>query len=129
MRFMLTDKNFNNEVYADFLHRPLVGVKQPIYLIVDGHSVHPSRAVKQFVLSTQRRLRLFFLPPYSPEVNPDEQVWNAVKNQRVGRAAPRSKAELKSLLVSALFALHKLPGIIKSFFEHPDTRYALGEAE
>jgi hypothetical protein len=47
----------------------------------------------------------------------------------VGRAAPRTKAELKSLLVSALFALQKLPMMIKSFFEHPDTRYALGEAQ
>jgi len=129
MRFMLTDQNLNNEVYVEFLRRLLVGAKQPIYLVVDGHSVHRSRAVKRFVISTEGRLRLFFLPPYSPEVNPDEQVWNNVKNQRVGRAAPRSKAELKSLLVSALFALQRLPQRIKSFFEHPDTRYALGEAQ
>jgi transposase len=129
MRFMLTDKNVNNEVYVEFLRRLLVGAKQPIYLVVDGHSVHRSRAVKKFVLSTEGQLRLYFLPPYSPEVNPDEQVWTNVKNQRVGRATPRSKAELKSLLVSALFALQKLPQKIKRFFEHPDTRYTLGEAE
>ena len=129
MRFMLTDQNVNNEVYVEFLRRLLVGARQPIFLVVDGHSVHRSRAVKRFVLSTEGRLRLFFLPPYAPEVNPDEQVWNAVKNQRAGRAAPRSKAELKSLLASALFALQKLPRRIRSFFEHPDTRYALGEAQ
>ena len=129
MRFMLTDKNVNNGVYVEFLRRLLVGAKQPIFLVVDGHSVHRSRAVKQFAISTEGKLRLFFLPPHSPEVNPDEQVWNAVKNQRVGRAAPRSKTELKSLLVSALFALQKLPGKIRSFFQHPDTRYALGQAQ
>ncbi len=105
MRFMLTEWNVNNEVYVEFLRRLLVGAKQPIYLVVDGHSVHRSRAVKRFVLSTHGRLRLFFLPPYSPEVNPDEQVWNAVKNQRAGHPAPRSKDELKKILMSALFAL------------------------
>lgn len=129
MRFMLTDQNVNNEVYVEFLRRLLVGAKPPIFLVVDGHSVHRSRAVKRFVVSTEGRLRLFFLPPYAPEVNPDEQVWNVVKNQRVGRAAPRSKTELKNRLVSALFALQKLPQKIKSFFEHPDTRYALGEPQ
>lgn len=85
--------------------------------------------MKQFVISTEGKLHLFLLPPYSPEVNPDEQVWNAVKNQRVGHAAPRSKIELKSLLVSAPFALQKLPRKIRSFFEHPDTLYALGEVQ
>lgn len=129
MRFMLTDRNVNNEVYVEFLRRLLAGAKQPIFLVVDGHSVHRSRAVKRFVLSTEGRLRLFFLPPYSPETNPDEEVWNAVKNQRVGHAAPRSQAELKSLLVSALCALQKPPRLIKSFFQHLDTRHALGEAQ
>jgi transposase len=126
---MLTGKNLNNEVYVEFLRRLLVGAKQPIYLVVDGHSVHRSRAVKKFVLSTEGRLRLFFLPPYSPELKPGEQVWNNDKSQRVGRATPRSKTELKSLLVSTMVALQKLPQKIKKFFEHLDTRYALGEAE
>lgn len=56
-------------------------------------------------------------------------MWNAVNNQRVGHGVPPSKAELKSLLISALFALQKLPHKIRSFFQHPDTRYALGEAQ
>jgi transposase len=129
MRFMLTDQNINNEVYVEFLRRLLTGATQPVFLVVDGHPVHRSRAVKRFVLSTEGRLRLFFLPPYSPEVNPDEQAWNAVNNQRTGRAAPRSKDELKRILMSALFALQRIPRKIRSFFEHPDTRYALAEAE
>lgn len=70
MRFMLTDKNVNNEMYVEILRRLLVGANKPVLLVVDGHSVHRSRAVKQFVISTKGKLRLFFLPPYSPEVNP-----------------------------------------------------------
>ena len=129
MRFMLTESNVNNEVYVEFLKRLLVGAKQPVFLVVDGHSVHRSRAVKDFAASTEGRLQLFFLPPYSPQVNPDELVWNAVKNQRVGRAAIRTKQDLKRVLVSAMCALQKLPAKIKSFFQHPDTNYILVGAE
>ena len=82
MRFMLTESNVNTGVYEEFLKRLLVGAKQPVFLVVDGHSVHRSRALKDFATSTDGRLQLFFLPPYSPQVNPDELVWNAVKNQR-----------------------------------------------
>ena len=58
-------------------------------------------------------------------MNPDELVWNAVKNQRVGRAAIGTKQDLKRVLVSAMCALQKLPGQIKSFFQHPDINYIL----
>ena len=129
MRFMLTASNVNNAVYVEFLKRLLVGAEQPVFLLVDGHSVHRSRAVKDFVASTKGRLRLFFLPPYSPQVNPDEQVWNVVKNHKAGRATPRTKDALKRILLSALHALQKLPATIQGFFRHPDTRYALASVE
>jgi transposase len=51
---------------------------------------------------------LFFLPPYSPQLNPDELVWNDVKNNVVGR----------------LRFLQKRPDRVRSFFRSPDTRYA-----
>lgn len=70
----------------------------------DGHPVHRFRAVKPFVISAQGRLRLFFLPPCSPEGSPGERVGSAVRNYRAGHAALRSKAGLKGRLVSALFA-------------------------
>jgi len=46
-----------------------------------------SKAVKQFVESTHGRLRLFVLPAYSPQLNPDEWVWKNVKHDRVGRTS------------------------------------------
>lgn len=85
--------------------------------------------MKKFVISTQGRLLLFFVPPDSPEVHPDEQVWNAEKHQRAGRAAPRSETELKCLPVSARFALQRLRRQVRGLFEHSDTLYAAGEVE
>lgn len=124
MRFMLTEQRVNNKLYIEFLQRLLKGVSKPIFLILDGHPVHRSRAVKAFAASTQGKLRLFFLPAYSPELNPDEQVWHEVKYRRVGRQGPRTKDNLRRLLLASLHALQRLPEQIRSFFRLPDTRYA-----
>ena len=124
---MLTEARVDNALYVEFLQRLLKGVSSPVFLILDGHPVHRSRVVREFAASTEGRLRLFFLPGYAPELNPDEQVWNEVKYRRVGRRSPRTKEQLRSLLNSALVALQKLPHLIRSFFRLPGTRYAAAE--
>jgi transposase len=124
MRFMLTEERVNNVLYIEFLKRVLTGATKPIFLILDGHPVHRSKAVKEFAASTGGMLRLFYLPGYSPELNPDEQVWNEIKYRKVGRRFARTKEELKRLLYASLHALQKMPARVRSFFQLPDTRYA-----
>ena len=85
LRFMATENRLMADVFCDFLKRLIAGTTRPVYLIVDNHPVHRSKAVKQFVESTKGMLRLDHLPPYSPKLNPDEQVWNYVKNHNLGR--------------------------------------------
>ena len=55
-------------------------------MILDNVSFHKSQIVKDYVASLEGRLKLFFLPGYSPELNPDEWVWKNVKNDQIGRA-------------------------------------------
>lgn len=82
LRFSTFTGTMNADTFIAFCRRLLHDDSAPVFLIVDGHPVHRSRAVKAFVDSTGRRLRLFFLPPYSPELNPDEWVWKNVKHDR-----------------------------------------------
>lgn len=125
LRFMVVEGAMNGEKFRDFLKRLMHGASKPVFLIVDGHPSHRSRKVKEFVGSTQGMLRLFFLPPYTPEANPDELVWNNLKNQGIGRRALSGGVqELKRLVVSHLRMLQKTPRLIRGFFEHPHTRYA-----
>lgn len=124
MRFMVREGRVTAAVFMEFLRRLLHGATRPIYLILDGHSVHTARAVRDFVATCEGRLRLFFLPPYSPELNPDEQVWNHVKHHGVGRACIRGKAELKAYVQTVLHRIQKSPLLIQMFFLLPDTRYA-----
>jgi transposase len=124
MRFMITTGKVNAERFIEFLQRLLHNATTSIFLILDGHPVHRSRAVASFVKSTQGKLRIFFLPGYSPELNPDEQVWNHVKHHGVGRTTLESRSHLLHRAKSRLFSLQRRPETIRSFFQLPDTRYA-----
>jgi transposase len=124
LRFMVVKGKVNGPKYVEFLRRLLHHAEGPIFLIVDGHPVHKSRVVKEFVAATKGRLRLFYLPPYSPELNPDEQVWNHVKNHSIGRAALEGAVHLKKLVIRRLRSLQKLPWTIRMMFLTPDTQYA-----
>jgi transposase len=124
LRFMLEDGKVTGTVFVEFLRRLLVGATAPIFLIVDGAPIHKAKTVKAFVASTAGRLRLFFLPPYSPELNPDEQVWNYVKNHGVGREGLKRSSELRGKVLRRLRSLQQLPWTVRMFFLLPDTQYA-----
>jgi len=125
MRFMVFEGGMNAGKFCEFLRRLLHGASNPIFLIVDGHPIHRSRKVKEYVKSTDGKLRLFFLPPYAPELNPDELVWNNLKNHGTGqRTLSGGLKELKRIVLSHLRSIQKIPSLVRSFFQHPQTRYA-----
>ncbi len=124
LRVMLSKGKVNGMVFAEFLKRLMHHAARPIFLILDGGSYHRSRPVKEYVASLRGKLQLFFLPPNSPELNPDEQVWNYVKHHGVAKAALRSGKELKRFVMVRLRSRQKMPWTIRMFFLTPDTQYA-----
>jgi transposase len=123
LRFAAYDGHLNGPVFIDFCRRLLHDTPEPVFLVLDGHPVHRSKAVKQFAESTGGRLRLCFLPGYSPELNPDEWVWKHVKHDRIGRAGVTSPDDLKAKALAALHRLQRLPHLVRSFFRDPNLRY------
>lgn len=124
LRFAAFEGKFESGAFVTFCQRLLHDRSGPVFLIVDGHPVHRSHAVKEFVASTHGRLRLFHLPAYSPELNPDEWVWKNVKADRIGRAGiDQAKGDLRSKAVAALQRLQQLPHLIRGFFADPHLRY------
>ena len=124
LRFMLTKGRVNGPVFVEFLKRLMHNAQRPIFLILDGGSFHHSRPVRDYVDSLEGKLQLFFLPPYSPELNPDEQVWNYVKHHGVAKAALQGAEDLKKFVLARLRSLQKLPWTVRMFFLTPDTQYA-----
>lgn len=112
MRFMAFEGNMNGDRFIKFLRRLIHNVSNPVYLVLDNHSVHHSKKVRQFVESSQGKLKLFFLPPYSPELNPDELVWNTLK-RTIAMQIVASKKDLKKRVVSFLCPLQKTPEKVK----------------
>jgi transposase len=80
--------------------------------------------VREFIWHHRRAIRLFYLPSYSPEINPDEHVWEEIKDKKLGRATIKSKLDLKVKLQDTLQALQGNVDRIISFFHLPETLYA-----
>ncbi len=124
LRFMVIQGRLNARVFIDFLKRLTTGSTCPVFLIVDGHPTHKARCVKQFVEDQKGGLELFFLPPYSPELNPDEYVWNDLKNNGIGRKLITGPDQMKKDVLAYLWFLQKSPSRVSSFFQAPETAYA-----
>jgi len=126
LRFMVNQGTVTADVLCDFLKRLMHNAQQPIFLIWDGHPTHKSKKVRECIESFEGKLEMYFLPSYSPELNPTEQVWRSVKNHGVGRKSVFGPDQLKSAVTNCLRRLQKIPKIVLSFFKHPDCNYALG---
>ncbi len=125
MRFRIFNGKFNTDVFIDFIKSLLRDIDGMIFMILDGHPVHRSKSVQKFLQTKKgKRLHLFFLPPYSPELNPDEQVWNDLKNNGIGRMVISGPDDLQNKTRSHLCSLQRRPERIKSFFQLKETKYA-----
>ena len=124
MNYSIKDETINSECYIDFLKQLLRGRERPIVFLADHASFHKSKQVRNFVRSNRTKIRVFFLPKHAPDLNPDEQVWEEIKDNKIGRQAIRNKKELKEKLSSALKSLQRKAERIKSFFEISSTQYA-----
>ncbi len=107
-----------------FLTRLVRDADQKVFLILDRLPVHRSAKVRAWLVGREAEIELFYLPGYSPELNPDEGV-NGDLKQVVTREAPaRNKAQLKRVVVGHMRKLSKLPDRVRSFFGHKTYRYA-----
>ncbi len=117
-------ERFNAEVCIECLKDLISNRKKPIYVITDGHPVHKSKKVKEYVASLKGRLSIFILPPYAPDLNPDELVWNYIRQTGTARS-PLKKGESlweRTFIDLELIAQNK--ALVKSFFRNEAVSFA-----
>lgn len=124
LAFMIFDRRFTAAVFVKFLRRLIRQARCKVFLIVDEHPVHRAVRVKRWVAQHRRDIRLFFLPGYSPELNPDELLNQDVKTNAVGRKRPRDKGELIRNVRQYLWSTQRRPEKVRNYFHHPNVRYA-----
>ena len=112
-----------SRVVVEFLAKLMHDAPGPVYLILDNLSVHKTNIVRDYVESLDGRLKLFFLPSYSPELNPDEWVWKNVKRDDIKRRGIQRGSELFGIATRALERLQQVPEIIRGFFRDPALAY------
>lgn len=122
-RFMTFEGTMNADRFIEFLQRMLHNMERKVFLVLDGHAVHKSAKVKRFVESTNGQLRIFILPPYSPDLNPDEWVWNWLKNHKLGKASFNGPDQLREKVHHYLKKLQSAPELIMGFFRDPNLAY------
>ncbi len=124
LSFMVYQRGFTAAVFLRFLKRLVQQALRKVFVIVDRHPVHRSRAVKRWVARHGQRIRLFFLPGYSPELNPDEMVNQDVKANAVGRKRARNRPQLMRNVRRYLSRRRAQPDAVKRYFHEPSVRYA-----
>lgn len=125
MRFMAFDESFTADVFICFLKRLMYGADKPIFLIVDNHPAHCAAKVRKFVKKTEGKLELFFLPPYAPNLNPAEHVWNWLKNHKTGKTPMAGPNQFKATVRFFMRSLQAQARKVAGFFRHPETVYAV----
>lgn len=124
LRFMIFDGSFSADVFIRFLTQLIKGRKKKVFLIVDNLRVHHAKVVKEWLEKRKPLIELFYLPAYSPDLNPDELLNQDVKTNAVGRKRARTLSELKSNLRSYLFGTQKKPEIVAAYFRKKEVAYA-----
>jgi len=125
MNYSISEGSIDSFRYIKFLKQLINGRDKPIIIIADRASFHKSKEVRKFVRANRKRIRIYFLPKYLPELNPDEHVWRNIKDEKIRKQPIKDKSDLKKRLRSALVSLQRTSDKVISFFHLPETRYAL----
>ena len=123
MFWMTFDGTMNSALFTEFLDLLLHDIDGKIFLIVDNARYHRSKETSEWVEERKDRIELFFLPSYSPDLNPDEWVWKNVKNDHIAREVPQRRGHLFEIARRALRGLHADPAKIRAFFADPHLAY------
>lgn len=98
--------------------------KQKVFLVMDGHPAHKAKSVEKYVVGLNGQLELHSLPPYAPDLNPDEFVWNYMKNTGVSKKPLKKNESMRDRIEDDLRNISKNRGLVKSFFEGETVAYA-----
>jgi transposase len=124
MRWKIFEGALNASIFIDFMKRLVRDAGRKVYLIVDNLRVHHSKLVKAWLAEHRHEIEIFYLPSYSPDLNPNE-IANADLKQAVTKLAPaRTKLQLVKATAKHLRSVQRQPDRIKRYFQHGPVRYA-----
>ena len=123
LQFMLIDK-FNGAVFIDFLKRMIRYSKEKIFFVTDGHPAHKTKKLKEWLAENTNRIEVFFIPPYSPELNAQEYLNQDVKTNVIGKKRPINKAQMRSNVTDFMNKRKNNRKQVQKYFHVTHVKYA-----
>lgn len=124
LQFMILDGRFNGEVFITFLKQMIKYSRQKIYFVTDGHPAHKTKKLEAWLKENKKRIAVFFLPPYSPELNPQEYVNQDVKTNVIGKERPINKQQMRKNVEGFMSKRKNDKMQVKKYFHVKHVRYA-----
>lgn len=122
-RWMIIDDAFNHEKLIEFFEALIADAPRKVFLILDNLGVHHCKPVKQWLAEHPDEIEVFYLPSYSPELNPEERL-NADLKQVIRRKVPaRTKAKLRVATEEHMAVIDNEPERAKAYFRDLRVKY------
>lgn len=124
LQFMILDGRFNGEVFKTFLQQMIKYSRRKIYFVTDGHPAHKTKMLNEWLEQNKDRIEVFFLPPYSPELNPQEYVNQDVKTNIIGKKRPINKIQMRANVEEFMNGRKNDKKQVQKYFHVSHVKYA-----
>ncbi len=124
VRFKVFEGTMNADILIDFCNRLIRSAEKKVFLILDNLRVHHAKVFKAWLKDKEDQIEIFYLPSYSPELNPDEYLNCDLKAGVHSGKPARDKPALKKKVISHMRMLQKSPDRVSKYFRHEKIRYA-----
>ena len=122
--FSLYDESINVDRFIEFLQKVIDSSDKKVYMIVDNLIVHHAKLTKEWINKHKDKIALFYLPPYSPEFNPDEYLNQDYKRNANKDNIPFTQEQLRKNTEKYMIELSQNEEKVANFFKHPSIAYA-----
>jgi transposase len=124
VRFRVFEGSMNADILSDFCKRLIKSAQRKVYLVLDNLRVHHANVFKAWLAEHEDEIEVFYLPSYSPELNPDEYLNCDLKAGVHSGKPAMNKVQLKKKAISHMRMLQKMPERVAKYFKHEKIRYA-----
>ena len=123
-RWMIIEESFDADKFCEFLQALIKDAGKKVFLILDNLRVHHSKVVKAWVAERKEQIELFYLPSYSPQLNPEERLNADLKQEMSKRVPVRTKAKLRQAATAHMMMLEQTPERVIGYFQDRHVKYA-----
>ena len=124
VRFTIYREAMTQAKLITFMGRLVRDAGRKVYLILDNLKAHHGKKVAEWPEAHKEEIAVFYLPSYSPEMNPDEYLNNDLKTRVHSGALADTEPNLKHKTQSFMRMLVRRPHRVRSYFRHPMVAYA-----